>query len=89
MQHYWCVNCGYSHDYGKDKKRGVGVCHNCAYEDVLELEEDEWDVDSVKLHNQHVLKNSKITIEEPKKVSDEQLQQWLADIKAGKRVVCI
>jgi len=89
MRYYWCVNCGYSHDYGKDKKRGIGICHNCSYEDTLELEEDEWDEDSVKLRNQGIIKNGKTSIGGIKKISDEQLQQWLTDIKAGKDIPCI
>ena len=41
MQHYWCVNCGESGDLGKNYKIAK-PCPHCEYEDIMELDDDEW-----------------------------------------------
>lgn len=64
MRYYWCVNCGYSHDFGKDRKRGVGQCGNCGYDDITELESDEWRLDEIIVKNKSILGDGRIFIDE-------------------------
>lgn len=41
MRYYWCVNCGYHGDFKFDRQKSI-KCNSCDYEDLTELEDDEW-----------------------------------------------
>ncbi len=63
MRYYWCVNCGDSHDFGKDKVRGTN-CVNCGYEDVCELDEEEWEEEKKKTANVDKVETKNADIDE-------------------------
>jgi hypothetical protein len=80
MRYYWCVNCGYSHDYKRDKKRGISNCHNCDYDSVLELDHEEWDIKSVTASNKLILKDGRVFIGE---TPSRDIDSILKSIKDG------
>lgn len=64
MRYYWCVNCGYSHDFRKDRTRGTNSCGNCGYDSITELEDEEWKLDRVIVRNKDILGDGRIFIDE-------------------------
>ena len=41
MKHYSCVNCGYHGEFKIFRQRNV-KCEYCDYDDVTELDDEEW-----------------------------------------------
>lgn len=42
MRYYHCVNCGHYHDFKENRQRGL-VCCMCGYDELSELDQEEWD----------------------------------------------
>ena len=59
---------------------------NCGYDDVTELEEDEWDIERVTLRNKSILKDGKTFVDQKPKMSKEEIDDVLKQIREGKYV---
>ena len=49
MKYYWCVNCGYHGDFGFYRQKNA-KCQMCEYDELTEIEQDEWDKEIKKKH---------------------------------------
>ncbi len=51
MKHYYCVNCGYHGEFKIYRQRNV-KCESCDYDDITELDEEEWEEEGKEKHEQ-------------------------------------
>lgn len=51
MKRYWCVNCGYTGEFKIFRQRNV-KCECCDYDELTELDEDDWKEYGKEKHEQ-------------------------------------